>query len=48
MKNKHESHYLKDTWVALKCKICSKKASWSNEKTGLNYCTQCMADVAFK
>jgi hypothetical protein len=43
-----ESGYSRDTWAALKCKICSKKAYWANEKTGLNYCTQCMEDVAFK
>jgi hypothetical protein len=40
--------FSKDTWVALKCKICSTKASWVNDGTGSNYCTQCMEDVAFK
>tara|TARA_R100000654_G_scaffold74502_1_gene109053 strand:- start:1774 stop:1908 length:135 start_codon:yes stop_codon:yes gene_type:complete len=38
----------KDSWLALKCVICGKKASWCNEGTGRNYCTQCMEDVAFK
>jgi len=38
----------KDSWLALKCVICGKRASWSNESTGRNYCTQCMEDIAFK
>ena len=40
--------FSKDTWCALKCKICSKKAYWANEGTGSHYCNQCMEDVAFK
>ena len=44
----NKNGFSKDTWVALKCKICGKKASWANESTGAHYCTQCMEDVAFK
>ena len=47
-KSKHEPYQSRETWFALKCKICSKKASWSNESTGSHYCTQCMEDVALK
>ncbi len=35
-------------WMAIMCKICGKKASWSNEATGNYYCGQCMEDVAFR
>jgi len=38
----------RDTWYALICKLCGKKASWANEVSGAHYCTQCMEDVAFK
>ena len=47
-KAKHEPYLSKDTWCALKCKICGKKAYWANERTGSHYCTQCMEDVAVK
>ena len=43
-----KSEFSRDTWYALKCKLCGKKAFWANEKTGMNYCTQCMEDIAFK
>jgi len=38
----------RDSWFALRCKLCGKKAYWANEDTGSHYCTQCMEDVAFK
>jgi hypothetical protein len=44
----NKSGFSKDTWIALKCKLCGTKAAWANEGTGSHYCTQCMEDVAFK
>ena len=43
-----KSEFVRDTWYPLVCKLCGKKALWTNEKTGMNYCTQCMEDIAFK